>query len=67
MIAYAPAMGVVDWFRRLFSPSPAVDDDPATQRAEYGEGGLSGLARLEDARARESAPEADQPRSDAAP
>jgi len=38
-------MGLTDWFKRLFSPAPGAGDpeDPATLRAEYGEGGLSGL------------------------
>jgi hypothetical protein len=62
-------MGLTDWFKRLFSPAaaPGSAEDPATQRAEYGEGGLSGLARLEDAKAREDALEADEPPSDPAP
>ena len=62
-------MGLTDWFRRLFSPAPAAGGakDPATLRAEYGEGGLSGLARLEDAKEREDALEADEPPSDPAP
>lgn len=63
-----PAMGLTDWFRRLFSPAPTGDEDPATLRAEYGEGGLSGLARVEDAKARDDALEADEPPpSDPAP
>jgi hypothetical protein len=55
-------MGLTDWFRRLFgqSPPPAYSDDPASLRAEYGEGGLSGLARIEDAQAREEALEAEE-------
>lgn len=59
-------MGLTDWFKRLFSPAPGAGsaEDPATLRAEYGEGGLSGLARLEDAKAREDALEADEPPSD---
>ena len=62
-------MGLTDWFKRLFSPAPGAGDaeDPATLRAEYGEGGLSGLARVEDAKAGEDALEADEPPSDPAP
>jgi hypothetical protein len=62
-------MGLTDWFKRLFSSAPGAGDpeDPATLRAEYGEGGLSGLARVEDAKAREDALEADEPPSDPAP
>lgn len=60
-------MGLTDWFRRLFSSPPAHGDDPATLRAEYGEGGLSGLARVEDAKAAEDALEADEPPSNPAP
>jgi hypothetical protein len=62
-------MGLTDWFRRLFSPAPAAGgaEDPATLRAEYGEGGLSGLARVEDAKAAQDALEADEPPSDPAP
>ena len=62
-------MGLTDWFKRLFSPAPRAGDaeDPATLRAEYGEGGLSGLARVEDAKAREDALEADEPPPDPAP
>jgi hypothetical protein len=61
-------MGLTEWFRRLFSPAPTGDaEDPATLRAEYGEGGLSGLARVEDAKAAEDALEADEPPSDPAP
>jgi len=62
-------MGLTDWFRRLFSPTPAAAgaEDPATLRAEYGEGGLSGLARVEDAKAAEDALEVDDPPSDPAP
>lgn len=62
-------MGLTDWFRRLFAPSPppAYSDDPATLRAEYGEGGLSGLARVEDAQTREEALEADEAPSEPPP
>ncbi len=63
-------MGLTDWFRRLFAPSPppAYSDDPATLRAEYGEGGLSGLARVEDAtHTREEALEADEAPSEPPP
>ena len=62
-------MGLTEWFRRLFSPAPDAGDaeDPATLRAEYGEGGLSGLARIEDAQAREDALEAAEPPSDPTP
>ena len=57
-------MGLTDWFRRLFSPTPPDAEDPATLRAEYGEGGMSGLARVEDAKAREELLEGDDPPSD---
>jgi hypothetical protein len=62
-------MGLTEWFRRLFSPGPRTGtaEDPATLRAEYGEGGLSGLARVEDAKAAESAIEADEAPPDPAP
>jgi hypothetical protein len=46
-------MSFSDWLKRLFSPTPPDADEPATLRAEYGEGGLSGLARVEEAKARE--------------
>jgi hypothetical protein len=69
IIAYAPpSMGLTDWFKRLFAPAPGVGgDDPATLRAEFGEGGFSGLARIEDAKAREDALEAEEPPSDPTP
>ena len=60
-------MGVTDWFKRLFSSPPATGEDPATLRAEYGEGGLSGLVRVEDAKAVEDVREADEPPSEPAP
>ena len=60
-------MGLTDWFKRLFSSPPEYGEDPATLRAEYAEGGLSGLARVEDAKAREDALEADEPPPDPAP
>jgi hypothetical protein len=53
-------MGPTDWFKRLFSSPPATGEDPATLRAEYGEGGLSGLVRVEDAKEAEDALEADE-------
>jgi hypothetical protein len=64
IIAYAPRrMGLVDWLKRTFAPDPADPgaEDPASLRAEYGEGGLSGLARVEEAKAAEEAHEADEP------
>jgi hypothetical protein len=76
IIAYAPrAMSVSDWFRRLFSPSPAPasPEDDAIMREEYGEratepmgpggiaGGVAGFAGLEDAEAAEDAVEGDEP------
>jgi hypothetical protein len=51
----------------LACPGAGDAEDPATLRAEYGEGGLSGLARVEDAKAREDALEADEPPPDPAP
>jgi hypothetical protein len=63
-------MGITEWFKRLFSPSPddaLAEEERATLRAEYGEGGFAGLARIEDARAREDALEADEPPPDPAP
>jgi hypothetical protein len=61
-------MGFGAWLKRLFSPPPDGGvEDPATLRAEFGEGGFSGLARIEDARAREHALEAEEPPSDATP
>jgi hypothetical protein len=68
-------MSVTDWFRRLFSPSPAPGspEDDAILREEYGEraaedvgpagiaGGVGGFAGLEDAEAAESAVEGDEP------
>jgi hypothetical protein len=60
-------MCLTDWFRRLFSAPAGGAEDPATLRGEYGEGGLSGLARVEDAKAREDALEAEQPPSDQPP
>ena len=62
-----PAMGLTDWFRRLFKPPPAFGEDPASLRVEYGEGGLSGLARVEEAKAERNALEADEPPTDPAP
>jgi hypothetical protein len=55
-------MGLVDWLKRTFAPDPATPgaEDPASLRAEYGEGGLSGLVRVEDAKAGEEALEADE-------
>jgi hypothetical protein len=77
------AMSLGDWFRRLFSPSPAPNaagaEDEAALREEYGEealqqpapggvvGGVSGLAGLEDAEAAEDAVEADESPRDPAP
>jgi hypothetical protein len=68
-------MSVSDWFRRLFSPSPAPasPEDDAIMREEYGEratepmgpggiaGGVAGFAGLEDAEAAEDAVEGDEP------
>ena len=74
-------MSVTDWFRRLFSPSPATGsaEDEAILGEEYGQeagepsapdgiaGGVSGLAGLEDAAAAEGAIEATDPPPDPAP
>ena len=63
-------MGLTEWFKRLFSPSPddaLAEEERATLRAEFGEGGFSGLARIEDAKARDAALEADEPPSDPTP
>ena len=60
-------MSLTDWFRRLFSPPPAFGEDPASLRAEYGEGGLSGLARVEEGKAERDALEADEPPAGPAP
>jgi hypothetical protein len=56
-------MGLVDWLKRTFAPDSADPgaEDPASLRAEYGEGGLSGLVRVEEAKAAEDAREADEP------
>ena len=73
-------MGISDWFRRLFSPSPSTGsaEDEAILREEYGAntdepaapgvvaGGVSGFAGLEDAEAAEAAVEGDEP-ADPAP
>jgi hypothetical protein len=67
-------MGIADWFRNLFSPSPRAGQagDQATLRAEYGAevvdqpapmgaaGTLPGVADVEDAKAGEDAAEADE-------
>jgi hypothetical protein len=73
-------MGMGNWFRRLFSPSPSTGsaEDDAILREEYGEaavgepgpglaGGVSGFAGLEDAEAAEGAVEADEAPPDPAP
>jgi hypothetical protein len=71
-------MGIADWFRNLFSPSPSEGQagDQGTLRAEYGaevvdqptpmgaEGTLPGVANVEDARAGEEAAEADDAQPD---
>lgn len=58
-------MSFTDWLKRLFSPTPpeAEPDYPPTVRAEYGEGGLSGLTRVEGVRTEEEEL-ADDPPSD---
>jgi hypothetical protein len=62
-------MGLIDWLKRTFAPDPAAPgaEDPASLRAEYGEGGLSGLVRVEEAKAADEALEADDPPSEPAP
>ena len=74
-------MSVTDWFRRLFSPSPAPGspEDDAIMREEYGEraeedvgpagiaGGVGGFAGLEDAQAVEALEEQTQAPEDPAP
>ena len=57
-------MGLTDWFRRLFKSPPAFGEDPESLRAEYGEGGLPGLARVEEGKAEREALEADGPPTD---
>ena len=61
-------MGLIDWLKRTFAPDPSAPgaEDPASLRAEYGEGGLSGLARVEDAKAGVDALE-DEPPPEPAP
>jgi len=59
-------MGLTDWFRRLFSAPPAFGEDPSSLRAEYGEGRLSGLARVDEAKAERDVLEADEPPTDSA-
>jgi hypothetical protein len=62
-------MGLIDWLKRTFAPDPAAPgaEDPASLHAEYGEGGLSGLVRVEEAKAADEALEADDPPSEPAP
>lgn len=75
-------MGLGDWFRRLFSPSPGSTgpaEDNAILREEYGEGaagepgpgiaagGPPGLAGLEDAQAVEGLEEQTEAPEDPAP
>jgi hypothetical protein len=75
-------MGLGDWFRRLFSPSPTSrsPEDDAILREEYGggasessepggvvAGGVSGLAGLEDAEAAEEDLDQFEPPRDPAP
>jgi len=81
IIAYAQAMGVTGWFRRLFSGGPATGsaEDDAILREEYGDGtvgepapggiigGVSGFAGLEDAQAAEGLEEQTEAPEDPAP
>lgn len=76
------AMGMSDWFRRLFSPGPTTGsaEDDAILREEYGDqwaggssppgivaGGVSGYAGLEDAQAVEGLEEQTEAPEDPAP